>query len=113
MRYDPQGRLARVAYPVVPEMPGTPRFAIKHTYDDRGYLQQIDDVTAGSVPLWHVDSRNEEGALTRGTYGNGVQAVRTYDPVSGRLKTLEENNGGVLSSLRYDYYAGGRVKKLQ
>jgi YD repeat-containing protein len=92
---------------------GEARFTIKHSYDNRGHLQQIKDVTAGTVPLWSVDARNDEGALTLGTYGNGVKTVRTYDPVSGRLKTLDQTDGGLLSSLKYDYYADGRVKQLQ
>ncbi|WP_433931900.1 FG-GAP-like repeat-containing protein [Sorangium cellulosum] len=111
--YDPQGRLETLAYP---EVPGTPRFTVKHTYDSRGYLERIADVTADPAsegqPLWTVSARNDDGALSEAKYGSGVRMTRSYDPVTGRLDTVEQRlGGGVLSSLRYEYYPDGRVKR--
>ncbi|WP_437578092.1 FG-GAP-like repeat-containing protein [Sorangium sp. So ce887] len=111
--YDPQGRVETVAYP---EVPGAPRFTVKHAYDSRGYLDHIADVTAdptsAGAPLWTVNARNEDGALSEATYGSGVVLTRSHDPVTGRLDTVEQRiNGDVLSSLRYEYYSDGRVKE--
>ncbi|WP_437832732.1 FG-GAP-like repeat-containing protein [Sorangium sp. So ce1153] len=111
--YDPQGRLETMAYP---EVPGAPRFTVKHTYDSRGYLERISDVTADPAsagePLWMVTARNDDGALSAAKYGSGVWMTRSYDPVTGRLDTVEQRLGAdVLSSLRYEYYSDGRVKR--
>lgn len=111
--YDPQGRLETLAYP---EVPGAPRFTVKHTYDSRGYLERIADVTADPAsegqPLWTVSARNDDGALSEAKYGSGVRMTRSYDPVTGRLDTVEQRLGeNVLSSLRYEYYPDGRVKR--
>ncbi|WP_437968481.1 RHS repeat-associated core domain-containing protein [Sorangium sp. So ce260] len=110
--YDAQGRVELVAYP---EVPHAPRFTVKHTYDSRGYLEGIADVTAdpasAGAPLWTVNARNEDGALSEATYGNGVVLTRSYDPVTGRLESVAQRiNGIALSSLRYAYYSDGRVK---
>src|SRR5262249_13086678 len=56
--------------------------------------------------LWHVDGRNVDGALTQGTYGNGVTTVRSYDDVTGRLATI--NDGGIFAR-SYKYDPRGRV----
>ncbi|WP_437675410.1 RHS repeat-associated core domain-containing protein [Sorangium sp. So ce131] len=110
--YDPHGRIETMSYP---EIPGAPRFTVKHTYDSRGYLERIADVTAGPAsdgsPLWTVNARNDDGALVRATYGNGVEMERSYHPVTAHLETVEQRLGGsVLSALRYEYYPDGRVK---
>ncbi|WP_437528767.1 FG-GAP-like repeat-containing protein [Sorangium sp. So ce726] len=112
-KYDAHGRLETVAYP---EVPGTPRFTVKHTYDSRGYLERIADVTADPASagelLWRVTARNDDGALSKATYGNGVRMTRSHDPVTGRLKAVEQWSGAdLLSSLHYEYYPDGRVKR--
>ncbi|XXX73575.1 RHS repeat-associated core domain-containing protein [Sorangium sp. So ce134] len=111
--YDEQGRVETVAYP---EVPGAPRFTVKHAYDSRGYLERIADVTAdpasAGTPLWTVNARNDDGALLEAKYGSGVMLTRSYDPVTGRLESVEQRiNGIALSSLRYAYYSDGRVKR--
>ncbi|WP_104983893.1 RHS repeat-associated core domain-containing protein [Sorangium cellulosum] len=110
--YDPHGRLETMSYP---EIPGASRFTVKHTFDSRGYLERIADVTAAPASdgssLWIVNARNDDGALVRATYGNGVEMERSYHPVTGHLETVEQRLGGsVLSALRYEYYPDGRVK---
>jgi hypothetical protein len=72
-----------------------------------GYLKEVADLsnTTGK-PLWRVDGRNLDDALTRGTYGNGLVTERSYD-VAGRLKEL---NGGSMYALAYSYDPNGLIK---
>ena len=41
-----------------------------------------------------------------------MRQVRSYEPATGRLATLEQLHGGTLSSLSYKYYDDGRVQDL-
>jgi len=112
LSYDAQGRLATMAYPKVskPE-----RFTVQYGYNSFGYLETVQDATPGQPkkPLWTVTQRNTDLALIQGKLGDGMVSVnRDYDPVTGRLKTLNASTPAQadLFHLDYDYWANGLIK---
>ncbi|WP_437948975.1 FG-GAP-like repeat-containing protein [Sorangium sp. So ce296] len=107
--YTPDGLRDELLYPKVP---GRDRFRVKHVYED-GSLSELrasqEDGTTRS--LWKVNARNADGALLEATFGNGVRAERTYEPVTGRLATVEAKTNAPLQALTYGYHADGRVRE--
>jgi RHS repeat-associated protein len=109
--YDAEGRLDTLAYPAVA---GMPRLTLKYSYVN-GYLKEIGNASPGQPyqPLWTVNARNADLALTDATLGNGVHLTPTYEPLSGRLQALMAFKPGVgnLMNLTYGYHANGLVRE--
>ncbi|AGP37744.1 FG-GAP-like repeat-containing protein [Sorangium cellulosum] len=107
--YTPDGLRDELLYPKVP---GRDRFRVKHVYED-GSLSELrasqEDGTTRS--LWKVNARNADGALLEATFGNGVRAERTYEPMTGRLATVEAKTNASLQALTYGYHDDGRVRE--
>ncbi|WP_225739945.1 MULTISPECIES: RHS repeat domain-containing protein [Pseudomonas] len=58
---------------------------------------------------------NAYGSIEQETAGNGVQTARTYRPEDGRLMARrdEDNHGGVLQHLSYEYDRMGNVLSIE
>lgn len=126
--YDAEGRLISQTYPAVGSDPEQGSFKTCFGYNPLGYFNTVGSVAPGSPcvspgaagwqPLWAVQSRNLDGALLNGVYGNGMLALRTYDVASGRLDTLATFPTTIaplpapLQKLDYDYYANGLVQRI-
>ena len=79
--YDSEGKVRELRYPSI-DATATPGLTLNYTYNAADYLEEI-GYTATAIPyktLWHIDSRNADGRLLNGHYGNGLDAVRTYFP---------------------------------
>ncbi|WP_437805225.1 FG-GAP-like repeat-containing protein [Sorangium sp. So ce1078] len=107
--YTPDGQRDELLYPKVPSRD---RFRVKHVYEG-GSLSELrasqEDGTTRS--LWKVNARNADGALLEATFGNGVRAERTYEPVTGRLATAQAKKSTPLQALTYGYHDDGRVRE--
>jgi YD repeat-containing protein len=107
--YTPDGLRDELLYPKVP---GRDRFRVKHVYKD-GSLSELrasrEDGSTRSV--WRVNERNADGALLNATFGNDVVAERTYEPLTGRLDTVQARKSRPLLALAYDYHDDGRVRE--
>src|SRR5262249_8614022 len=86
--YDSAGRVDLYRYPPDPTHVGT-RFITKNSYyAASGELQSIARVDAsGANPttLWTATNADALGRVQQETYGNGVQSIRTFDPVTAHL----------------------------
>lgn len=109
--YDALGRLETIHYP---EIPGQPRFMVKHGYNLWGDLDEIEGGTAAGVEVrWTAEARSPEGALEEAELGNGVRTVRAFDALTGRpegVQALAPGGGSALYSLEYKYDANGNVE---
>ncbi|HEX6775276.1 MAG TPA: hypothetical protein VF238_05470 [Methylomirabilota bacterium] len=105
--YDAAGRVERVEYP---EVPNRSRFAIEHAYNPYGFLEVVRDPVSGA-PYWTVQERNAEGALTQAESGDKASHVRSYNPLTGRLDSLQTILGAPLDSLELKYYENGNLKE--
>ena len=103
--YDSAGRLSQISYPAVG---GGDPFAVGYAYAPAsGALAEVVD-TATQQSFWKVTGRDEEDHLTSATFGNGIASARTYEPATGRLRTLSE---GPALLLGYDYHQDGQVAR--
>ncbi len=118
--YDPEGRLAQITYPEVPNCAGCPRFAAGYTYTPTGYLHEITDMRTPAEPpvLWRIDERNADDQLVKSRWAPAVMPfgqatpveTRGYDPVLGRLDSIVTTvKGGEIFHLGYGYDANGNV----
>ncbi|WP_437961583.1 FG-GAP-like repeat-containing protein [Sorangium sp. So ce119] len=109
--YTPDGLRDELLYPKVP---GRDRFRVKHVYEDGSLSELRGTQEDGTLRLlWKVSARNADGALLKAMLGNEVIAERTYEPVTGRLETVQARKSGRLQALTYRYYDDGRVRERQ
>lgn len=102
--YDANGRLDVLDYPTL--------FGVKHVYTPLGYLKELRNKTTNAL-YWRADEMNAEGQLLQQTYGNALITKQTFDPQTGRLKTLRTGTAaapGARQDLSYDYDVLGNVK---
>ncbi|AUX44003.1 uncharacterized protein SOCE26_054620 [Sorangium cellulosum] len=93
-----------------PKVPGRERFRVKYVYEEGSLRELRASKEDGSTrPLWKVNARNEDGALLKAVFGNEVVAERVYDPVTGRLETVQARKTEALQALAYRYHDDGRV----
>ena len=110
--YDDFGRLTSTTYPVV----GTaPQIRASHVYDSAsGLLLEVlgeemgNPGTLGS--LWLSQNVNARDQVLQEVRGNGVETLRSFDPRSLRLKTIESSNvQGVFRSFMFEHDDVGNV----
>ncbi len=118
--YDPEGRVAQITYPEVPNCAGCPRFATGYTYTPTGYLHEITDMRTPAEPpvLWQVAERNADDQLVKSRWAPGITVfgqgtpteTRGYDPILGRLDSIVTTvKDGEIFHLGYGYDANGNV----
>ena len=81
--YDSLSRMATASYPS--------GFMERREYTATGHLSAIRD-SVGNL-LWQTQGKNAAGQLTRYVTGDGVTAVRTYDPASDRIASISACKG--------------------
>jgi RHS repeat-associated protein len=118
--YDAQtGQLVTVDYPEVPTQAARLRAA--YAYNPYGYLKTVTDATPGSTgTVWQqITERNADLALVAavrgleaGVGGGAIDDHRDYDPVMGRLWTIEARHAGANRlNVAYNYDADGLVQE--
>lgn len=116
--YDAQtGRLARIDYPQAPSQAARLRAA--YAYNAYGYLTSVTDATPGGTgtAFQEITARNADLALvdaTRGLEagvgGGAIDDHRDYDPLMGRLWTIQARHAGANRlNVAYGYDADGLV----
>jgi RHS repeat-associated protein len=109
--YDPQGRIQELRYPSI-DPSATPGLTLQYLYNSSDYLTEI-RYAANGIPfstLWQITSRNLDGRLLQGNFGNGLAASRTYFPEMGRLKDMQVKLGNSpVLDLSYGYLLNGLV----
>ncbi len=112
--YDVFGRVDSIGYPSA-----VGGLRIQHGYDDAS--GRMTDVYRGlpagrrGQRLWHADTVDPDGQLTKETFGNGLPTTRTYEHDTGRQSTIiTGDDSGKRSSavqhLEYTYYPGGNLQ---
>jgi RHS repeat-associated protein len=98
--YDPLGQPATRTYP-------SDR-TVEWVHDSAGYVTQVRETARTYATGIEWDAR---GRLARWTAGNGVSTQAAFDPLSGRLDTLELRGAGgaALERLRYGFDTADRV----
>ena len=86
--YDPDtGRLDTLLYPPNFEVQA---FEVQYLYKTgTGYLEKIQSTDVIPVVYWQGFDYNADGDVSDERFANGVDTVRTYDPVSGQLTDLD------------------------
>jgi len=123
--YDEEGRLRALMYPATGGDPAIPGFKTCYGYNPQGALVSVGSASntaplaacpmpgdIGYSPLWQVTKRNLDGALLQGQFGNGMIAMRDYEPATGRLKrtaAFAQGSANALFDLNYGYDLIGRV----
>jgi RHS repeat-associated protein len=82
--YDSAGRVDTLTYPT--------GFAVKHLYDDYGYLHKVQSNDGTPTVFWQANSQNAAGQVTSETLGNGLTATRSYDALF-RLTAASASDG--------------------
>ena len=82
------------------------RFAAKYNYASTGHLHYVSDAADGSV-YWAAEETNALGQVTKEYTRNGVETVKTRNPVTGWLlgssSTAQANVGTVIQKWSYRY----------
>jgi RHS repeat-associated protein len=102
--YDQYGRVSTVTYPI--RATGD-RFVVLNCYDESGYLKEVRQpgvCFSGTGHLWKANAVNASGQVTSETLGNGMNTLRVYDGVWGRLTDITTGSGSTvqMSSFVYD-----------
>lgn len=119
--YDTAGRLSTKTYPATVAAFPT-RLAVKYNYNTNGILQSVANNATGAA-YWTRNTENADGSVLSETYGNSavagnnpVIATRGYDPVMGRLTSLQAGLSASPSSVQnqsYHYDSLGRLDQRQ
>ena len=99
--YDSDGRLDTADLPS--------GLTIRQQYNTRGYLSAILD-DSNSTALQTFNQAGQFG-VTQETYGNGVVTTRSFDPMSGRLETIDTTKTStVIQDLDYAWRSNGTLE---
>ena len=119
--YDAAGRLSTKTYPATVAAFPT-RLAVKYNYNTNGILQSVANNATGAA-YWTRNTENADGSVLSETYGNSavagnnpVIATRGYDPVMGRLTSLQAGLSASPTSVQnqsYHYDSLGRLDQRQ
>ncbi|WP_166218809.1 RHS repeat-associated core domain-containing protein [Microbulbifer sp. SH-1] len=95
------GRLQTISYPN--------GAAVTYDYgtDSRGYLHEIRD--QNDNPIKTFNQLNARGQVEQEVYGNGLVTTRSYDPVTGRLSTIN-TGGGSIQNNEYEWRSNGALE---
>ncbi|MGH8238845.1 MAG: hypothetical protein ACREXP_17755, partial [Steroidobacteraceae bacterium] len=108
--YNDEGGLDTLAYPESTLVSGTTsnyRLKLKYEYQS-GQLLRVKDSNAPTNVFWQVNSADPWGHVVDETLGNGVQTIRGFDLVTGRLDYIQ-SGGGAIQSLNYEWDAVGNL----
>ncbi len=94
--YDAYSRVSGITYPST----GSSRVSVGYQYTSNGYLQNVRDLTSGTV-YWTANTRNALAQVTEEALGNGLVTDKTFDPATGRLTAITTSNN--VQSLSYTY----------
>lgn len=112
--YDDQGRVSETTYDdndaVVDNT--TTGVIARNVYNGQGYHYKVTREDGNdSVILETIDAQDAFGNSKQTTFANGVRTIRTYDPTSGRLNSIEtRGNGALLQDLSYTWRTDGSLK---
>jgi RHS repeat-associated protein len=108
--YDAAGRLSTQTSPVVAGF--TAPFAVKYNYTALGELQSVSNNSTGAV-MWTKTSANAAGSLTAEKFGNSIIGIRTYDPLSDRLITLQSGTAAAPFGMQNHVYLYDVLGRLE
>lgn len=107
--YNDQGLLDTLTYPV-----STSSYRLKLQYEyQSGQLARVKDFNAPATVFWQVNSADPWGHAIDETLGNGVQSVRGYDLVTGRIDFIQSGASGSIQNLNYTWDAVGNLTQRQ
>jgi hypothetical protein len=81
------GRLDTLTYPS--------GLLVRQGYGTTGYLVSVTQVGGAATVYWAADSRNAAGQVTGATFGNGIVRALGYEPQTGRVATINDQDTGV------------------
>lgn len=96
-QFDQYGRVAAKTYPT--------GFAVKHEYNDYGYLSNIQRTDRYAL-VWQAQAMNAQGQLEQQRFGNGLVTQQTYDPLTGFVQRIQTTG---LQSLHYTFDVLGNL----
>jgi RHS repeat-associated protein len=89
------------------------RFALKYLYDSAGYLNEVQDASAGT-PFWTLTGASDNSAPTMEVLGNAVSVATGYTPWTNEMITRTEGSGGSttnLQNLSYTWDVNGNLSQ--
>jgi len=92
---------------VYPSVDGEPDVRIDYHYDGVGNLRRVE--RAGGPLVWSALAANEAGQLTHERFGNGLDTVRTYEPLTGRPADIETHGSSQVQHLAYGWLSEGEL----
>lgn len=108
--YNTFGALATLTYPT-----STAGYRLKLQYEyENGHLRRVYDHNNHSTVFWTGNDTDARGNILSETLGNGIQTIRGYDTVNGRLDYLQSYAGGVaIQDLNYVWNRVGTLAQRQ
>jgi RHS repeat-associated protein len=89
------------------------RFKVKYVYDSAGYLNEVQDASAGT-PFWTLTGANDNSAPTTEVLGNAVASITTgYTPWTNEMVSRSEGSAGSTTNLQNLAYAWDLNGNLQ
>jgi len=102
-QFDQYGRTHAVVYPT--------GFAVRNFHNDYGYLSEVRDAKTNRS-FWRADNMNARGQLEKATLGNGLETQKTYDSLTGFIKTIRTGtpaNAQGIQNLSFEFDAIGNL----
>ncbi|SDS20928.1 RHS repeat-associated core domain-containing protein [Halopseudomonas litoralis] len=98
--YDSLGRVQSLTYPT--------GISYHNVYSSRGFLTKVQNADGQRV-YWQISdtattTADAHGRLLRTTLGNGVQTLRSYDPLTGQLTSLAAGTNSARNNVQNDSY---------
>jgi RHS repeat-associated protein len=87
------------------------RFALKYLYDGTGYLNEVQDSSAGTA-FWTLTGASDNSAPTMEVLGNAVSVATGYTPWTNEMITRTEGSSGSttnLQNLSYSWDLNGNL----
>lgn len=109
--YNTQGMLDTLTYPV-----STSSYRLKLQYEyQAGRLLRVKDFNAPTTVFWQANALDARGNVIDETLGNGIQTIRGYDSVTGRIDYIQSGPGasGSIQDLSYEWDSVGNLKTRQ
>lgn len=99
-------RLESIVYPAVD---GEPDVRVAYRYDAAGYLRRVE--RADGALLWSALAADEAGRVTHERFGNGLDTLRTYEPLTGRPATIDTVGAtDAVQGLAYGWHPWGELE---